>query len=84
MSIFHVTFHLNKSQSVSVKKIQSNLSYEVTSIKQSPVFKGLLFLFCHRKFHMNLISFERSLYLTSFKRSPVLKDHFIFVSKMTT
>ena len=27
--------------------------HEVTSIKQSPVFKGHLFLSCHSKFHMN-------------------------------
>jgi len=37
--------------------------YAVTSIKQSLVFKGNIFLSCHRKFHMNL---------TSFKRSPVV------------
>jgi hypothetical protein len=28
-------------------------AYQVTSIKQSPVFKGHLFLSCHRKFAMN-------------------------------
>jgi len=38
-------------------------AHAVTSIKQSPVFKGHLFLSHHRNFHMNL---------TSFKMSPVL------------
>jgi hypothetical protein len=33
------------------------------------------FLSCHRKFHMNL---------TSFKRTPVLNDHFIFFPKVTS
>jgi hypothetical protein len=28
-------------------------AYTVTSIKQTPVFKGHLFLFYHRQFHMN-------------------------------
>jgi hypothetical protein len=60
------------------------LGIALVQVVSSTVFKGLLFLSCHRKFHMNLTSFERSLYLTSFKRSPVLKDHFIFVSKMTS
>jgi hypothetical protein len=46
-------------------------AYMVTSIKQSPVLKGL-FLSCLRKFHISW---------TSFKRSPVLKDHFLFVLK---
>ena len=39
----------------------------VTSIKQSPVLKGHLFLSYHEKIHMNW---------TSFKRSPILKDQF--------
>jgi hypothetical protein len=47
----------------------------VTSVKQSPVFKGHSFLSCHRKFHMNW---------TSFKRSPVLKGNLFFVSKVTS
>ena len=46
--------------------IQSNLSM------QSPVYKGHLFLFCNRRFHMKC---------TSFKRSPVLSDHFFFVPR---
>ena len=50
------------------------LAHVVTSIKQSPVFKGHFLLFCHRKFHMNR---------TSFKRLPVLWDHFFFVPKVT-
>ena len=50
-------------------------AHEVTSIKQSPVLKGHLFLVKSLKFHMNC---------TSFKRSPVLKDHFFFVTKVTS
>ena len=34
-----------------------------------------LFLSCHRTFHINIG--------TSFRRSPVLKDHFFFVLKVT-
>ena len=49
-------------------------AHNVTSIKQSPVLKGHLFLVLHRKFHLNL---------TFFKRSSVLKGHFLFVPKVT-
>ena len=28
-------------------------AYVVISIKQSPVLKGHIFFYCHRKFHMN-------------------------------
>ena len=35
-------------------------AFAVTSIKQSSVLKGHFFLYCHRKFHMNWISFKRS------------------------
>ena len=44
-----------------ILEIQSKPSNEVTSIKQSPVLKGHLFLYCHRKFHMNCTSFKWSL-----------------------
>jgi hypothetical protein len=50
-------------------------THAVTSIKQSPVLKGHPFLSCHRKFLMHWSSFERS---------PVFKDQFFFVLKMTT
>ena len=36
------------------------LAHVVTSIKHSPVFKGHLFLFRHRKFHMKWTSFHLS------------------------
>ena len=55
--------------------VQSNLALAVTSIKQSPVLKGHLFLSCHRTFHMNW---------TSFKRPPVLYDHFSFFPSVTS
>jgi hypothetical protein len=48
-------------------------AHAVTTIKQSPVFKGYIFLSCHRKFHMNW---------TPFKTSPVLcliRTHFVCV-----
>ena len=38
-------------------------------------FKRYFFFTCHRKFHMNW---------TSFKRSPVVKDHIFFVPKVTS
>ena len=47
----------------------------VTSIKQSTVLKVTFVLSCRSQFHMNW---------TSFKRSPVLKDHFFFVPKVTS
>ena len=53
----HLATH-STSMQYTVKPIHA-----VTSIKQSPVLKGHLFLFCRRTFKMNW---------TSFKRSPVL------------
>jgi hypothetical protein len=50
-------------------------AHAVTSIKQSPVLKGHLFLFPSWK-----ISYELNL----FKRSPVLKERFVFVPKVTS
>ena len=39
---------------------------------QPPLLRSSFYCPCHRKFHMNL---------NSFKRSPVLEDHFFFYSK---
>jgi hypothetical protein len=36
-----------------IRLIAVKLAHVVTSIKQLPVFKGHLFLSCHRKFDMN-------------------------------
>ena len=49
--------------------MQSNLPMWSTLLS-SHLYFITFFLSCHRKFHMNL---------TSFQRSPVLKDHFYFV-----
>ena len=49
-------------------------AYLNTSIKQSPVLKGLFFfLSWYRKYELNLL-----------KRLPVLKGHFFFVRKVTS
>ena len=50
-------------------------AHVVTSIKQPPILKGDIFLFCQRRFHMNL---------TLFKRSPLLSGHVFFVPKVTS
>ena len=50
-------------------------AHVVTSIKQSPVFKGHIFLSSRRKLHMNW---------TTFKRSPIWKTTSFFVPKMTS
>jgi len=50
-------------------------THAVTSIKQLPVLKGRLFL---------VLSWEIDMNLTSFKRSPVLKDHFFFFPNVTS
>ena len=56
---YKATFSLPKGELLK----QVWLAHVVTSIQQSFVFKGHLFLSCHSKFHM---------YWTSFKRPPVL------------
>jgi len=43
---------------IAIKQHSSNQytvkpAHVITSIKQSPVFKGHIFLSCHGKFHMN-------------------------------
>ena len=58
----------NLKYNTSFKKIQSNLSNVVTSIKQSLVLKCHLLLF---------LSYKISYNWTSFMRSPVWEDHFL-------
>ena len=55
--------------------IQSNLPMWSPLLSSHLYWKVTFLLSCHRKFHMNW---------TSFKRSPVLNDHFLFVSKVTS
>ena len=55
-----------KAMKVNVLYVQSNLPI------WSTILNGHLFLYCHRKCHMNW---------TSFKRSPVLEDHFFLCTK---
>ena len=57
-------------------KTWHNIIHAVTSFKQSPVFKGLLLLSCHRKFHINWTSFNTSnINITNNHFSPQVMEH---------
>ena len=64
--------YVNPTSDCNAKCIHDSMTtikpaHVVTSIKQLPALKGYFFLSCHRIVHINW---------TSFKRSPVLEDHF--------
>jgi hypothetical protein len=65
-----LSIHLDKKHLYWVKH-----AHAVTFIKQQPVLKDpIICLSCHRKYHM---------IWTSSKRSHILKDHLLFVPKVT-
>ena len=53
-----VHFQNDTSLSHGPSRITVKPAHGVISIKQSPVFKGHIFLSCHRKFHMNWNTFK--------------------------
>ena len=84
-NMIYFTLFYNKKRSYNSVYRRSSLSlyssntvkpvHVVIFIKQSPVLKGHPFPFLSQKIHINS---------TSFKRSPVLKDHFFFVTNVTS
>ena len=58
---FHVFTH-TKITTIEINTLKP-VYVIITSVKQSPVLKGDIFLSCHRNFHMNRICIKRSLVL---------------------